>query len=299
MITFSISAEPLPENFAGTPQGIFDALLDRLTIQSDLETYNDGPTEPAPDSGPWFKNGVELYGWNGSAYVPSVVPEIAPQQIQAGETAPDHLEFSYWLKTSGSVVLGLFYYMGTEAGWVSQVYGVPNGSITSDKIQPGSITTEKIALNSVPDAAIRAPLPISKWAPGTSRQFLRMDAAGGAVGWQSIYFASPLLTVNASAPIEWAHGLGTTPNFVRGVFVNETADGGWVPGDEVPFELWTMINAVPGYAANSVCPCLFRGPTRVATRLVNTVYCVQKSDLKTGFTATLSRWKFKFYVSKA
>ena len=69
-----IVSAPLPADFEGTPQEFFEALVERMEIQSPVGTnfFVVGDVEPANDQGPWLKNGNQWYVFSASAggYVP-------------------------------------------------------------------------------------------------------------------------------------------------------------------------------------------------------------------------------------
>ena len=303
MIKFTITqTEPLPENFSGTPQQLLEAILDRLEVNSDLETFHTGPNPPAPNSGPWFKNGVELYGWNGTEYTPVFTPDTSPRQIYAGETAPDFLKYSYWLKYSGNTVEGLYYYGGNTVGWVAATYGVANGSITTNKLALGSVTTEKILDNSILSDNLAGPIAISKWPLGLAGQVLRMNAAGTSPEWKNVYLVSDALDIpDTPYKVTFSHNAGTLPFFVRAVLVCAEAEGGWAVGDEVDvnFVKHTDIS----YSLRGLLVSVWKTANSVGCRFnyEYPVYLYTKGATASSslFLLTRTKWKVKFYITWA
>lgn len=71
-VTFKASPLPLGVNY--TPQQFLDALVARLTIESEesFSLFTIGATPPTYNAGPWFSNGQNLYVWDpvSGSYIP-------------------------------------------------------------------------------------------------------------------------------------------------------------------------------------------------------------------------------------
>src|SRR6185437_3034536 len=101
---FVIEGAPLPVNFRGTPQQLFDAILDRIEVQGEGDLITISDTAPAGNQGPWLKGGTKWYVWDetSSSYIPLDVSDSIHAQIYVGDsgTAPDPAQFKFWVQTS-------------------------------------------------------------------------------------------------------------------------------------------------------------------------------------------------------
>ena len=175
----NVTISPLPSNFIGTPQQLIEALADRMEVSFDGNSFVIGDVAPASNQGPWLKNGTQWYVWedsgvNGAGYYPLDVSASISEQIYIGDvsgTTPDPTKYSLWLKLRGTLVLGLYYYAGTSAGWVTTPNELVTGSVTLDKLASqavGSLITFNAAGNAV------------LFAPGTPGLFLQTTGTGFA-----------------------------------------------------------------------------------------------------------------------
>ncbi len=93
-------ASPLPTNFGGTPQEFLDALVERLSIESqdELSFFVTGSVAPTSDVGPWLKDGTTWYVWDviTGAYIPLVLA-IESLRYIASQTAPDQNKYIFWI----------------------------------------------------------------------------------------------------------------------------------------------------------------------------------------------------------
>lgn len=204
----TVTAAPLPVNFKGTPQQWIDALLDRLEVSFDGNTFVISDIEPQGNEGPWLKNGTQWWVWNPaeSQYVPLDVSASVTDQIYVGDIAngpPDSSVYSIWLQLNGTAVNGLFYYAGTTAGWVAQQSPLQVGSVQLPMLAPqntGSLITFDSNKN---------PIALPPGSPGTFLQ-----STGGVPIWNSpsnakgipvfinpVTLVNDLLTVTAD---EWS-----------------------------------------------------------------------------------------------
>lgn len=235
MINMNVSAAPLPSNFRGTPQQLIEAFLDRLKITSDAVTVTVSETEPT-DNSPWFKNGTQLWVWDTEAgeYIPLDISASVADQISVGPDEPDPEEFQIWLKTEGNEMIGLFFYAGTEAGWVTStpVVEVPDNSVSTVKIQNSAVTTSKIANGAVTNAKLASGIALTKLEIGEERAFLRMNEAGGAPVWVANVSLADFAFV-ASSTLSFEHGLSEAPYKVEAFWICTADDDGYEEGDVV------------------------------------------------------------------
>jgi hypothetical protein len=120
-LPLTFRASPLPSNFRGTPQAFLDALVARLSIetQASLALFVSGASEPTSDVGPWLKNGVTWYVWDTTtgAYVPQPL-EFESLKYVAQVSEPDPDIYVLWIKlnaTTGKPESLQYYYGGA---WV-------------------------------------------------------------------------------------------------------------------------------------------------------------------------------------
>lgn len=113
-----LEAAPLPPDFVGTPQQMFEAMLARTGILSPfgITTFVIGPNEPPYNQGPWLKNGTQWWVWSDDtgAYI--------PQDISASDIPPYWVQNAYppksspplWFEMNGSNtrVLNVHFYTG-------------------------------------------------------------------------------------------------------------------------------------------------------------------------------------------
>jgi hypothetical protein len=296
MIT--ITAAPIPTDFRGTPQELLNAFLDRVEITSDTVGFVVTDEQPTANDGVWLKNGTQIWVWDEdtSTYVPLDVSASTSDEIHVGATAPDEAEFQIWLKVVSSAVVGLFYYMGTELGWVAQEVGVADGSITTAKLGDLSVTTNKIANGAVTAVKLGDNIPMSKWEIGDPRAFLRMNAAGTAADWETPFSVTTEQVVAINSIVEVAHLLDATPHSVECVMVLKEADGSsWEVGDEVKIEMfrWDSGGAddeitYSSFKNETTVGCVFRGNIFVWDRATSGNYQIDPLN-----------WRVKFYITSS
>lgn len=223
----TVTASPLPSNFLGTPQQLVEALLDRLEITVDGNSFVIGDVQPDGNQGPWLKNGTQWYVWNEdtSTYAPLDVSASITEQIYIGDvsaTTPDPAKYSLWLQLSGSAVKGLYYYAGSTTGWVTKPLELTAQSVTLEKLAnqvPGSL----ISFDETGKAVLVA--------PGTPGLFLQ--TSGVSLGW-------------ATPPV--LHGL---PTFVTPV------DLATVPSTDAV--TWTTISGVQNHGVPVTATAIILG----------------------------------------
>jgi hypothetical protein len=289
----TVQAAPLPSNFRGTPQELIEAFLDRLEITVDGTSFVIADTMPAGNQGPWLKNGSQWWVWSEdeSTYVPLDISESFNEQISVGEDEPDPDEFTVWLKTDGSTVLGLFVYMGTEAGWVEKAAELQPNSITSAMIQAEAIRREHIKDLEVTSAKIQNDLPLAKLFRGSGNYFLRMTESGGTATWATLSVTSTELdfTNAATQEVVWTHNLSVAPSFVRAYLVCKEAEGGYAVDDEVD------IGFGSGHDASfSRIPGLMQNDEEVKLLCGEAIKIKSGVTPYTAFLPTPAKWKIKF-----
>lgn len=115
-----VVAAPLPADFEGNPQEFFEALVERLSIQSPVGTnfFVVGDVEPSTNQGPWLKNGNKWYVFDEdlAVYVPIDISDSLPQFYVVSDSepsAPGDGDASIWLRTVGTRVIAWYFWSGT------------------------------------------------------------------------------------------------------------------------------------------------------------------------------------------
>lgn len=241
MVDFQIRTAPLPEDFSGNFQKLYEAIVDRLEFTADKTPFVIGGDMPVTNQGPWLKGGVEWWVWSedDNTYVPlDVSQSIETQEIFVGATPPDTTVERFpkiWLKTVGVQVLGIYYWFGSEAGWITISPELQPGVITNLMLQNDSLTTEKFATNSVTIAKFAPNIPLSKLPRGGFSRFLRTTTVPD-LEWQPLVSEfSADFTTGLKQIITVPHGLPKTPNIVRVTLKCVSGDlaHGYNPFDEI------------------------------------------------------------------
>lgn len=112
----SFRASPLPAQGKWTPQQFLDAIVSRLSLDTDttLCLFNVGATAPTYNAGPWLKDGITWYVWDDvtAAYVPEVIESPSLKYI-ASATAPDNNVYTFWIELNGAgKAIAIKYYSG-------------------------------------------------------------------------------------------------------------------------------------------------------------------------------------------
>jgi len=290
MINMDVSAAPLPSNFRGTPQQLINAFLDRLSITSDAVTVTISDTEPT-DNSPWFR-GTQLWVWDTdtSEYVPLDLSASTEDEIFIGASEPDPEEYSLWLKTLGDAIVGLYTYMGTDTGWVTQVVTavIEDESITTAKIGPSAVTTAKIANLAVTAAKLASGIPLTKLELGAARAKLRMNAGGSAPIWESeTVVAERAVTLNSVD--EFEHGFDGSPRIVEAVLICDDAagDDGFEENDEIPFTSF--------YSDGGAPHTIYKNATYIGIVFGVELHAHRK-DTGNPTTLTASKWKVRLIL---
>jgi len=131
-LPLTISVGPLPVGVRTDPQGLADAIAQRIEIvaQQTYALFTTGGTEPSSDLGPWAKDGQTWYYFNSDTgdYKPFVIPqESLGYQISVDEPTADAINVWFQIDSSGlpiaiktkstqggSIVWTSAYYLKTE-----------------------------------------------------------------------------------------------------------------------------------------------------------------------------------------
>lgn len=135
-----IVAAQLPPDFIGDPQEFFEALVERMEIQSPSGTnfFVVGDAEPASNQGPWLKNGDRWYVFSVAEgkYVPINIDDSLHILVIGPDTpaAPGASDPKLWLRTSGTRAIGWY-------GWDGLIWrsfnSIPaSGNTASRPTQP-------------------------------------------------------------------------------------------------------------------------------------------------------------------
>lgn len=131
-----IVASQLPPDFVGDPQTFFEALVERMDIQSPVGTnfFVVGDAEPSSNQGPWLKNGDRWYVFdvNQGKYVPINIDDSLHLFVVGPDTpdAPEGLDAKLWLRTADTRAIGWY-------GWNGVIWrsfdGLPASGPTSSR----------------------------------------------------------------------------------------------------------------------------------------------------------------------
>jgi len=132
-----IVAAPLNPDFEGDPQEFFDAIVERLEIQSPVGTnfFVVGDVEPSTNLGPWLRGGTAWFVFDETLgrYVPLDISESLPQFFVVSDSEPDAPEAEdakIWIRTFNNRVVSLYFWTGVE--WRPSS-GIPPSGPTSDR----------------------------------------------------------------------------------------------------------------------------------------------------------------------
>ncbi len=134
-------AAPLPADFKGGPQEMFEAFVERTEIQSPVGTnfFVVGDVEPSSNVGPWLKGGVEWWVFDETAgkYVPLNIDNSILSLFIVSDTepeAPGSDDAQIWLHTASGRVIGWFFWTGSE--WRPGGNASPSGPTASRPSEP-------------------------------------------------------------------------------------------------------------------------------------------------------------------
>lgn len=116
-------AAPLPADFNGTPQDLYDAFVERVEIQSPVGTtfFVVGDVEPSTNVGPWLKGGTQWYVYNTDqrGYVPQDISAATASLFSSGTVlpgVPGVNDARVFLRSATDHVVGWYFY-NTTLGW--------------------------------------------------------------------------------------------------------------------------------------------------------------------------------------
>lgn len=132
-------AANLPEEFQGSPQQLFAAIIARIKIMSPAGTnfIVIGDSEPTSNQGPWLKGGTEWYVWDEATkrYIPQDLSASETLWIQTGTTTPSTSTPPVWRRTNGAGdTIDFYFWNGTL--WAPGSGIVQSGPTTSRPASP-------------------------------------------------------------------------------------------------------------------------------------------------------------------
>lgn len=137
-------AAQLPPDFEGTVQELFEAMVERLEIQSPVGTnfFVVGDIEPSSNQGPWLKNGTQWWVFNETiaGYVPLDISASLPQLFIVGPDTPDapgENDALLWLRTASN--RGVSWYAWNGAEWRPFTGITPSGTSTQRPSDPADL----------------------------------------------------------------------------------------------------------------------------------------------------------------
>lgn len=224
-----IVAAPLPGDFEGTPQEFYEAMIERMEIQSPTGTnfFIVGDVEPSSDQGPWLKNGNRWYVFDPvlGRYVPINIDDSL-HLFTIGEVVPgipgvdDPLLF---LRTSGSRAIGWYGWDGSSWRSINDV--PPSGTSALRPVAP-------VELEQYWDTDINT---LIHWERGLWRT---VSGTPGDVKFVALGLLSEALALNPG----WIY-LGRDDQSVRGKVIGIASEDG--VGTESVFATDTGISARP------------------------------------------------------
>lgn len=218
MTSFTFNAKPIPANFRGTPQQLLEAWLARMEVAEDSSTFIVSDVQPTTNVGPWFKNGKQLWVWNGLTYIPLDVSGSTYPQIYVGATQPNSDHFQIWVEIAGGntfVALHVF----VDGDWRTQDTSIAPLSITTAMIADSAVTTENILNGAVTSPKISPNISLSKWQGGAANQFVQMAPDASLPVWVNGRLTSPDFNISFSTRTVFTHGLGRMPHLVQAFMV--------------------------------------------------------------------------------
>jgi hypothetical protein len=115
-----LKGAPLPVDFRGTVQELFEEMIRRLSILSPVGTnfFVVGTVEPSSNVGPWLRNGTQWWVFDETEgrYVPGDITESLPplffiQDTNPGTPGPD--QPLVWIRTNQDRIVGIYGWDGT------------------------------------------------------------------------------------------------------------------------------------------------------------------------------------------
>lgn len=116
-----IVASPLPPDLEADPQEFFDAMIERMEIQSPIGTnfFITGDVEPSTNLGPWLRGGTQWWVFSEALgrYVSLDISASLPTLLTVSDDEPDAPaadDAKIWIRTSNNRVVGLYFWTGAE-----------------------------------------------------------------------------------------------------------------------------------------------------------------------------------------
>lgn len=131
-----IFSAPLPFDFEGTPQDLFTAMIERMSIKSPsgVATFVTGDTMPSSNVGPWLKGGTQwwVFDVTTGTYIPLDISESERQPFFIGPAnpgTPGPTDPLVWLQTSENRAVAWRAWNGT----VWRAFGTPASGTTAER----------------------------------------------------------------------------------------------------------------------------------------------------------------------
>jgi microcystin-dependent protein len=139
-----LKGAPLPVDFEGDLQMLFEAMIERLSILSPVGTnfFVVGDIEPSSDLGPWLKGGTQWWVFSATAghYVPIDISASLPKFafFQADDPGtPGDTDPLIWIRTVEDRIAGIYGWNGTA--WKASG-NIPNSGTTAQRpATPGDL----------------------------------------------------------------------------------------------------------------------------------------------------------------
>lgn len=137
-------SSPLPADFVGGPQELFEAMTERFEIQSPVGTnfFVVGDVEPSSNQGPWLKGGTEWWVFDSTVggYVPLNIDNSILTLFIVSSTepeAPGADDANIWLRTANGRVIGWYFWTGTV--WRPGGNTQPSGTTAERPSEPADL----------------------------------------------------------------------------------------------------------------------------------------------------------------
>lgn len=185
---------PLPADFEGTPQDLFEAMCERMEIQSPVgqSFITSGDVFPASNQGLFLLGGTQLFVFDVALgrYVPLDISQSTSQSFTTGPltpAAPGPTDPQLWLRTSGTRGIGWY---GWDGSTWRAITDVPPSGTTAQR------PTAPVDLERFWDTSINVEIHWERGAwrtvsgtPGDIKfvaQALLLDALTFNPGWQYV-----------------------------------------------------------------------------------------------------------------
>lgn len=136
-----IKAAPLPQDFTGSVQTLYEEMIRRMAILSPVGTnfFVVGDVEPSSNVGPWLKNGTQwwVFSENQGRYVPADVSASLPNFFFVQDSnpgTPGPTDPVIWVRTSQNRIVGIYGWNGTE--WLASGNITHSGSTANRPSEP-------------------------------------------------------------------------------------------------------------------------------------------------------------------